>query len=132
MTVQEMDRLVITKTVEVLIAAGAVLSVDDGGEGWAVRSSTDKNAIVEAVTAVDDCMLSVRGADAVHGWVRFVLGNDGYDVINDHSARLEETLAPVFALCDELEEGHYHPRSGCGSCGNTGPRSLTGECCNHH
>lgn len=131
MTVQEMDRLVITKTVEVLIAAGAVLSVDDGDDhNWAIKNSTDWVKVVDAITAVDDAMLSVRGA--VSGWVRFIMGNDGYDVINDHSARLEETLAPVFALCDELKEGHYHPRSGCGSCGNTGPRSLTGECCNHH
>lgn len=130
MTVQEMDRLVITKTVEVLIAAGAVLSVDGDDHNWAIKNSTDWVKVVDAITAVDDAMLSVRGA--VSGWVRFIMGNDGYDVINDHSARLEETLAPVFALCDELEEGHYHPRSGCGSCGNTGPRSLTGECCNHH
>jgi len=106
MTVQEMDKLVVTKTVKVLIAAGAVLSVDDGGEGWAVRSSTNKEEVVNAIMGVDDCMLSVRWADCVHGWVRFIMGNDGYDVINDHSTRLEETLAPVFALCDELEDSH--------------------------
>ena len=94
MTVQEMDRLVITKTVEVLIAAGAVLSVNDGDDhNWAIKNSTDWVKVVDAITAVDDAMLSVRGA--VSGWVRFIMGNDGYDVINDYSTRLDEVLGPV-------------------------------------
>jgi len=53
--------------------------------------------------AVDDCWLRVRDANGVRkGWVRFVYGNDGWDVMNDYTTNLEDTLKDVNAFADSL------------------------------
>lgn len=44
----------------------------------------------------DDAMLNVyqvRGS--FKGWIKLVFGNDGWDLISDYSANLEEFLVPV-------------------------------------
>ena len=57
---------------------------------------------------LDDAVLEIytraSGYDC-EGWVRFVFGNSGYDVINDYSTNLEKFLKPVFEIADKLENG---------------------------
>jgi hypothetical protein len=59
---------------------------------------------------VDDEHLGVfQAADATgvervcrpFAWVRFVYGNDGYDVISDYTTSLEAVLAPINDWCSE-------------------------------
>ena len=53
----------------------------------------------------DDDYLTVYRPDALScGWVgvRFIYGNDGYDVICDYTMSLESVLTPVNQLADEL------------------------------
>jgi hypothetical protein len=38
------------------------------------------------------------------GWVRFIYGNDGWDVMNDYSTVLEPYLIKTNALIDEMQE----------------------------
>jgi hypothetical protein len=37
------------------------------------------------------------------GWVRFIYGNDGWDVINDYTTNLEPVIAGVNALAEKME-----------------------------
>lgn len=103
MTVREIDKKIIEKTVDSLLNAGACLSVRDNLDlGCFLRGSVDRDAIVSAIMDTDESILQSSGC--VRGLVFFVLGNDGFDVINDYSCNLEDVLGPVFAYCDELEE----------------------------
>lgn len=53
--------------------------------------------------AVDDCHLFVRDGNGNRkGWVRFVYGNDGWDVMNDYTTNLEDVLKEVNAYADSL------------------------------
>lgn len=37
------------------------------------------------------------------GWVRFVYGNDGHDVISDYTTNLESVLEPINAYAESLD-----------------------------
>lgn len=60
---------------------------------------TDRDKIMAEAFAGDDCHIFVQSADGPtvendgilsEGWVRLVLGNDGWDVISDYSTGLED------------------------------------------
>lgn len=83
---------IIKATVEALLAAGFQLSVFDGEDTSPI--STDPKVIHDALYNTDEDYLHVfQKTDEHHlgnfGWVRFVYGNDGWDVINDYTVNLE-------------------------------------------
>ncbi len=41
------------------------------------------------------------------GWVRFIYGNDGWDVISDYTTNLEPVMKLVQPLIDRLENGNF-------------------------
>jgi hypothetical protein len=85
-----------------LIAAGFTVVVDDGEE-WSKPFATAKE-IVEAMFSTDEDFLIPYKDGKKQGWVRFIYGNDGPDVINDYTVNLEPVLAKTFALADKFEE----------------------------
>lgn len=106
------EREIAAKTIEVLLAAGYRLSVWNG-EDEEIRLSTDPVAILAAMKQTDEDYLWVfRGSRADcrcgeeptrhNGWVRFVYGNDGWDVINDYTTNLEAILEPVNRMAEEM------------------------------
>lgn len=98
--------LVVRKLLDVVIEAGYDVTVDDGEE-FPVERSTDRRAILDAVFAVDECCVTVRCDDgrAIRaGRIFLVLGNSGWDSISDHSAILEDLLAPVNEYAEQLSE----------------------------
>lgn len=96
----------VRKTIEVLLAAGYAITVNDGDGEDVVKRSTDTEAIVDATFAVDECTFYVhdRPKGEPFAWIFFVHGNSGWDVINDYTTNLETVLKPVDELSDELEE----------------------------
>lgn len=71
--------------------------------------SRDKQKILEEAFAGDECHIFVHnptgplienGSLATIGWVYFVMGNDGYDVISDYTTRMEELLTKANKLAD--------------------------------
>lgn len=46
----------------------------------------------------------IRPGVGAGAWVRFVFGNDGYDVISDYTMGLEHVLAPINEWTNKLEE----------------------------
>jgi len=82
----------------------------DGDARWylpALEPTTptpDSASILEHLMEVDDEHLYVFvpfNPESV-GWVYFVYGNDGYDVISDYTTGLEAILAPVITHADTL------------------------------
>ena len=96
----------ITKSaVNELLEHGFLLSVHNGEEVTVSRSA-DREAILKAMRTTDEERLiaykAATGPSA--GWVFFVYGNDGWDVINDYTTGLEDFLAQTNTLADKLEE----------------------------
>ena len=105
---QEIEVAIVTKVVDDALKAGYTLSVDDGGAQMALNRSTSRMAILNALMNTDDDSLHLHRFDSndvevEYGWVRFVYGNDGWDVISDYSLNIEDVLAGANKLAGELE-----------------------------
>ena len=84
-----------------LLDAGYAVSVNDG-EGLVLRNSRDPEAIFAAMGTTDeDCLMASRDGKPF-SFVRFIYGNDGWDVINDYGTSLELALARTNALVDRM------------------------------
>ena len=108
---QEIERRIVRKVAEGLIAAGYAVTVDYGMDEPAIEASTSIKAIMAEVQACDEEWLIAMKADESGqmkraGMVFFVYGNDGWDVINDYSVSLEPALKEAEALANRLEMQH--------------------------
>lgn len=81
------ERKICRKTIRLMKAAGLSMRVHSGEE-WETRSSASEAALMRAMFNLDDAWLVISKGRERLGWVRFVFGNDGYDVVSDY------TLAP--------------------------------------
>lgn len=96
---------IVTRTVDALIAAG--YSVRESESEHGTRDET-----LDILFDLDIALLSVSKTDTTEspvsdlvdvGWIQFVFGNDGYDVISDYTTNLESVLAPINAYAETLE-----------------------------
>ncbi len=92
---------IVTRVVDALLAKGFFLNVDNGGDEAELPkpvNATERDALLAVLMETDDEYLNVY---AFHdptkevGWIQFVYGNDGYDVISDYTTNLEDVLRPV-------------------------------------
>lgn len=95
-------------TVDALLAAGYLLNVNNGGQDDELKPTTDRQAVLDAMFQTDLEHLKVWNAgdrikEGCTGWVFFVYGNSGYDVISDYTTNLEAVLAPVNAFTNTLD-----------------------------
>lgn len=99
------ERAIARKAIEVLTAAGYTITVDDGDDE-PVKRSVVPNDIMEAVFAVDEATLYVhdKPEGKAFAWISFIMGNTGWDVVNDHTVNLEEVLKPVSNYADQMSE----------------------------
>ena len=72
------------------------------GEEVTLKPTTDVGSILEAMFTSDEEYMFVHSSDTGErvGFVRFIYGNDGWDVINDYSACLEQALAQADKLAE--------------------------------
>lgn len=82
-----------------MLKAGYSISVNDGEETTLLKSKNLK-AIIEAMFTTDEDYLLIT-KQGFKGWVRFIYGNDGWDVVNDYTTNLEPIMAPI----NEWSEG---------------------------
>lgn len=107
---QSIERQICEKVIDDLLAAGFFLQFDyvlDDPDTDAVEANNDPIQLKKDLMACDEERLLVfRTKDASEGcvgWVYFVYGNDGPDVICDYTTNLEEHLAGANKLAEELE-----------------------------
>lgn len=98
-----MERLIARQAIADLLAAGYLIDVNDG-EVTTVEGSGDPAVILAAMFTTDEDYLVAKGVGS-RGWVRFIYGNDGWDVINDYTVNLAGALTRTTALTDQLSEG---------------------------
>jgi hypothetical protein len=97
---------IVTRTVDALLTAGHALNTNaEETEG----PTRERKIILSRLMEVDDEFLTVhtpedlaRGEILPFAWVRFVYGNDGYDVISDYTTNLEKVLKPINDYADTL------------------------------
>ena len=106
---QELERRIAQAAIRQLLAAGFTLGVNDGEE-TTIHHSTDADAIEKAMFTTDEDVLLVYKADddpaaedylLPNYWVKFVYGNDGYDVISDYTSALDQHLSEANRLADQ-------------------------------
>jgi hypothetical protein len=93
---------IVKSAVKELLSHDFLLSVFDGEEETA-HTSTDYKMLHDALMETDEDYLHVWKDGKRFGWVRFVYGNDGYDMIFDYSVNLDTFIAETNKLADSLE-----------------------------
>jgi hypothetical protein len=104
-----MEQAIVKRVVCDALALGYALSVDDGEEEH--PRTQDVKAILDALMNTDmDTLFVHRSMDLADkrsqlGWIQFVYGNSGYDVISDYTSNdaIEALLQGANALADKLE-----------------------------
>lgn len=111
---QRIEQTIALVTAQALLDAGYSLGVNDGEE-TTIHHSRDLDKIQDALFTTDEDWLYVYetwGDGNTHRkspdwWVRFVYGNDGWDVISDYSIALETVIGDgtvVQKLIEHAEE----------------------------
>jgi hypothetical protein len=101
---EEMEAAIVRNAVYELLDHGFLLCVDNGGDEYEISRSSDGEAVLAEMMATDEERLIAIRADKMFGWVYFVYGNDGHDVICDMTVSLEPYLSETTALAETLAE----------------------------
>ncbi|MHB8415617.1 MAG: hypothetical protein ACYDB1_09585 [Acidiferrobacteraceae bacterium] len=107
--VRELEEKVVRLVVKDALAKGLHLAVFADGEEL-VAPTKDAKEVLNVLLDVDDATLAFYEGKTPDGWVRFVFGNDGWDVISDYTLNLyddetkEGLLANAQALCDKYAD----------------------------
>lgn len=104
---QLVEREIAAAVVDALLKEKFVLSVDNGDQ-FEIENSTDREAVLKAMFQTDDEYLHAAraGRPPLAGWVQFVYGNDGWDVISDYTTNLEKFIGkgtPVEEIVEKYE-----------------------------
>lgn len=100
------EREIFRRTVACLLAAGYHLQVNDG-EDDQTPITTDAALLEKESRATDEDVLhcyrpNESGGHTPAGFVHFIYGNTGWDVMSDWSTRLDEALEPVSTYADQI------------------------------
>lgn len=99
------ERKILRALVTAALEAGYQLAVDEGrSEGPDYTRNT--RTILDLLQEADEDVLYLRHPETgVLGSVFLVYGNDGYDVIADHTLNITRDIQPALDLADRLAEG---------------------------
>ena len=104
------ERAIPKAAIASILAAGHLITVDDG-EDLCLKWSNDADKIFAAMFSTDEDYLHIHNLGTTRentrkafGWIRFVYGNDGWDVMSDYTTNLESLLADANKAADEWEK----------------------------
>ena len=94
---QRVEREIAASAVDALIRAGYAISVDNGdnSEGkYEIEKSRDRAAIASSMFQTDEeYVIAVdKHTGKLQGYIFFVYGNDGWDVISDYTVNLDKII----------------------------------------
>lgn len=106
--IRELERRIAKQVIDDLLAAGFSLYIDHGGEGEQYNVKDSAEETLDEVFACDDERLYVcKGKANEHnlfGWVWFVYGNDGWDVMSDWTVNLDPYLKNALAISEQYQD----------------------------
>lgn len=103
---QRIEHAIVKKLIEDAIALGYMVS-HSNGEYYTIKLSQDVDAIMAEINQCDEERLVFRDGNGERiGSVFLAFGNDGHDVICDHSSgeRMEAILLNANRLADQFSE----------------------------
>ena len=111
---QEVESLIAQGVIAAVLAEGLAITVNDGDEN-VLEHSRDADAVLAAMFSTDEDRLYVSSgpeSGISHGWILFIYGNDGFDVVSDYTTNLESILAPIVgidaaSLSSRIESGEF-------------------------
>ena len=84
-----------------ILSAGFCIALNNGEEQY--RRDDNAKRLHSRMMQTDEDSLIVYRQDKRVGFVYFVYGNGGWDVINDYTVNLEACLAKAEAIADKAE-----------------------------
>lgn len=101
---QAVEKRIARQVITDAIKDGYSLNVFNGGDTYELPApSTKVKDILGAMFATDDERLYFWKDGKRCGWVWFVYGNDGWDVVCDHSENVQHIMGGAEALADKLQ-----------------------------
>ena len=99
------EEQIVRRVVADALAAGYSLGVNDGEE-TTLRRCSDYETVLKAMFTTDEDYLQFYRSplEGICGVVRFVYGNDGWDVICDNSGSVNHVLKQAEALAECFAE----------------------------
>jgi len=99
---QTLERRIVRAVATDALKRGYTVTVDDGSgpDALALRQSSRLADIMAAIMSTDEDLISFYEHGKRVGAVYFVYGNDGYDVICDHTAN--DAIYAVIKRADEI------------------------------
>lgn len=88
---QEVERKIAEALVKSALAEGYIISVYNGDDETSPFRTCEK--VISHMFATDEDRLYLWKDGKRFGWVFFVYGNDGWDVISDYTVNLEHIMA---------------------------------------
>ena len=104
-SVRDMERAIVTACVKSALDEGYQISLDNGGDDYEFEFSTDKNFILSEMFATSEESLILTKPN-MSRFMMFVYGNDGWDVLCDYTAILDDegTTKEANRLSEEYQE----------------------------
>ncbi len=98
---QLVERKIASALIRDGLFAGYSISVDiDSGRECVLEKSINRKEILNAMFSVDEEFLIFYKDNKQVGWVFFVYGNDGWDVISDYTVNLEHIMGNANKLSE--------------------------------
>ncbi len=114
---QAIERAIASEFVRAALDKGLIIGVDNGDNSGGATFAGDAYEYVgtsygrtlEAMFLTDDERVYVikPGAKRPFGWVKFVYGNEGTDVISDYSTNISGVVRSAEALATLIESGKF-------------------------
>ncbi len=101
---QEVERKIAKAFIKQAIAAGYEIAVNNGEEE--TKAFDNVATVLKAMFLTDeDYLIVFNGKDGERfGWVRFIYGNDGWDVISDYTTNLEHVMSEAKKISDHYAD----------------------------
>lgn len=96
---QAIEIEILTAVVDEALRQGFSISVYDGGEHF--TATTDRATLLDQLFNTDEDVIFLYQNNEQIGWVKFVYGNDGWDVVSDYTTNLESIMGPANALSEK-------------------------------
>ena len=102
---QKIEKAIVRRIVRDALKAGYTLNISNGGDGYELPAPTDKYKVAnDTLFATDEEHLYFFKEGKRVGWVFFVYGNSGYDVVCDNTDKPE--INDILKGCEEVAARH--------------------------
>lgn len=101
---QRVERMIARRVILDGKRAGYQFNVHNGGDGYELPSPTDDvKLLLKTMFATDDEYLHFFKDGKLFGWVYFVYGNGGWDVVSDYTTNLVTVMVGANKLASQYQ-----------------------------